>query len=314
MKKRWKFWIALVIGVVLAAQLAACGQSSAQKEEPKTEEAASVEEAAEEEAAPEAEEETEEPAAESEAEPEEEASSAEEAAEEAAEPEAVAESDIEEAAEAAKEAEEEVAEGRYFKLTYMKDGETEYTSDILAAIGAGHLLLRDDGTGEIAFIGNDPEEIEWTDTEIIAEGEPVSYTLTDGVLRIEEGETAMEFTEGDPEETTAPLAPADYDPNSMVGYYKISTVEDEGEVTDASVLELIGMQLFLVLNEDGTGYMDMFDAVINVTWSEDSLAIEGAPIDFEYDAGTLTMDFEGSKMTFVYAGTPDEAPEIETEG
>ena len=42
MKKRWKFWIALVIGVVLAAQLAACGQSSVQKEEPKTEEAASV--------------------------------------------------------------------------------------------------------------------------------------------------------------------------------------------------------------------------------------------------------------------------------
>ena len=217
-------------------------------------------------------------------------------------------------------AEEDGTAGIYRLIGGKFNGEElgEEELELMESMGmSARLTLRDDGTGEIDLFGEESEDLKWDDKEISIEGEGAPYTVEDGKLSIEVGEDKLVFQKMTAEELSngvgsGPLQPGDYDPNTHAGYYKLSTIEENGEVTDAAVLSLVGMEVYLVLNEDNTGWLSLFDEGIALLWDDETLISEDEEeIAYAYDSGTITMESNGTAMTFVYAGTPDEAPAVE---
>ncbi len=201
----------------------------------------------------------------------------------------------------------------YFDKTEASEEEIEMMKSVG---GMMRLVINEDGTGSMEILG-EKTELEWNEKEIIVDGEGAPYTFEDGVLTMGEGENVMAFKKMTAEElendATGPLTPGDYDPDTRAGYYKLATLEQDGEVTDASVLAMVGMEVYLVLNEDNTGMLSLFGVPMELTWDDDVMTMDGEDAEYIYDAGTITMESEGSVLSFVYAGTPDEAPEPEEE-
>ena len=289
MKKRL---LALTMTALLAFGLAACGGSGNAKPETAAPETEAVTEAAEETVV-----ETETAAPETEAITETEAAASETETEAAA---------LEEEA------------GTYYELSFMDDGEgMTVDAETLHRMGAGYILLRDDGTGMIVLIGEDPEELKWDENNIIADGGEVPYTMDGDVLHMEKDGLVMEFTKttwGELNTSPEPVKPAEgYDPDHRQGYYKLVSINNNGEVTDASMLEAFGMSIYMVLNEDGSGNIIMFGEPMKLSWDDSSITIDGEAAEYVYLDGVISIVAQDSTMDFVYAGTPEEAPEPETE-
>ena len=231
-----------------------------------------------------------------------------------------AESAASSAEEQAKDTAEEDGIAGTYKMDENSFGEADMTDEDLEMLkalgGMVRLIIREDGTGAMEAVGQQ-QELEWNEKEIIMDGESVPYTYEKGVLTMGKDSEKIAFQKMTAEELekdkTEPLQPGDYDPDTRAGYYKLSTVEENGEVTDAAVLSAIGMEVYLVLNEDNTGRMSLFDVPTELTWDEKTITMEGEKTEYTYDAGTVTLKEEGTVMTFVYAGTPDEAPEAAAE-
>lgn len=207
--------------------------------------------------------------------------------------------------------------GTYYELSYMDDGNMQVDAETLHRMGAGYLLLRDDGTGVIVLLGDDPEELKWDENYIIANDNKVPYTMNGDVLRLEKDEVAMEFTKttwGELNAAPEPIKPAEgYDPDHRQGYYKLASINADGQITDAAMLEAFGLSFYMVLNEDGSGNMVMFGEQVPLTWDDQSITIDGEAAAYVYMDGVISVVAESNTMDFVYAGTPEEAPEPETE-
>ena len=211
--------------------------------------------------------------------------------------------------------EAESFDGTYYELTYMKDGDQEYDEAILSVVSPGYLVLRNDGTGYIAFnTEEEPQELQWDDTYLIAGDTPIPYTLTDGKLRIEDPESGMvmEFTQKEMTEPTDPESlkdlPIEYDETTRAGYYTLLYVEEDGKVTDARVLAALGMEIYLVLNRDSTGTLVIYSTPTALQWNDDALLIEGDFTPYTYDSGKIVIDSGGSAMCFAYQDIPENAP------
>ena len=207
---------------------------------------------------------------------------------------------------------DEAEEGEYYRISSFKQGDQEYGEDLLSMIGLeAYMILREDGTGILSFDGED-QEIIWTEDAIsIDGGESVPYTRDGDSITVENEDGAMTFTLGEPSEddTPAVLTPAPFDPDTRAGYYKLASMEADGEVTNGAVFEALGMDIFLVMNEDGTGQLCLFGMGVDITWDDDAFTADGESTEYTYDEGSITMESEGSKLVFVYADTPDKAPE-----
>ena len=196
-------------------------------------------------------------------------------------------------------------------LDDMDTGEED--SEMLQAIGGTlHLILREDGTGAMEAMGQE-QELEWNEKEIILDGSGAPYSYKEGVLTVGKGSSAMTFRKLTGKELenagTEPLKPGDYDKDTRAGYYKLSTIEDNGEVTNAQALSAIGQEVYLVLKEDNTGQLFLFDRAIDLTWNDKSITYSGEESEYSYDAGTIILKEKDVVLTLVYAGKPDEAPD-----
>ena len=214
-----------------------------------------------------------------------------------------------------KNTEEDGVPGAY-KIDGMDYGDEEVDEDTKAfmdsMLSSMYLYLYEDGTGAMVIFGAETE-VEWDEKTITIEGEGTPYTLEDRELTIAEDGVSMSFVKMTAEElenidTVGALQPGDYDPNTRAGYYKVSTLEEDGEVMDASVLELIGMEIYLVLNEDNTGRLSLMGTDTELKWDDEVISAEGEKLEYSYDAGTIIVETEDGTITLVYAGKPDEAP------
>ena len=87
------------------------------------------------------------------------------------------------------------------------------------------------------------------------------------------------------------------------GYYKATNVVQNGEELDLNNFFDMGLGFFLVLNEDGSGYLDMMEEKTPLTWDKSNItAGDGEDKDeqaYSYDNGTISMETKGTSMTFV---------------
>ena len=105
-----------------------------------------------------------------------------------------------------------------------------------------------------------------------------------------------------PKETEAPAVE-----DTVVGYYKATSIlgdDGNGGTFDmVALLEAFGMKMFLVLNEDGTGYLDSAGEQSELRWEGNHLIVtndegEEERPEFVYADGVITFEEDDTKMTF----------------
>lgn len=85
--------------------------------------------------------------------------------------------------------------------------------------------------------------------------------------------------------------------NPAVGTWKLTGLF-EGEEDYSAYLAMLGMDLTIVLNEDGTGTMEMMGEKLDITWADGKIMNEGESLSFSVDGDTLTISEEGERMVF----------------
>lgn len=85
------------------------------------------------------------------------------------------------------------------------------------------------------------------------------------------------------------------------GYYKATeSIGADGKREDMSELEALGMAYYLVLEADGTGYMEMLGEKTPLQWSGSTITDdEGNASGFHYADDQIMLEGESSKMIFV---------------
>ena len=98
------------------------------------------------------------------------------------------------------------------------------------------------------------------------------------------------------------------DPTPFVGSWELCEMESDGEVTSSDDLEqirnLLGIFVYLDLNEDGTLALDVFGEMLDGTWEPTGATtaagtFNGQDCEITLADGRLTLAQEGASMTFV---------------
>ena len=93
---------------------------------------------------------------------------------------------------------------------------------------------------------------------------------------------------------------------AWVGTWDLVEMEENGQVTGSEDLEMLrslGLDVYLELSEDGKGALVLFGEAMNGTWeaksaTEASFTYEGQTIEMKIADSKLTMEQNGSKLTF----------------
>ena len=90
------------------------------------------------------------------------------------------------------------------------------------------------------------------------------------------------------------------DHEDLIGTFKlISMTGDDTSPEDIEMMESLGIRCLLVLEADGTGSMDMFGEIQDITWDDDYIYSDGRPADYAFRWGELTISDGDNAMTFV---------------
>lgn len=96
------------------------------------------------------------------------------------------------------------------------------------------------------------------------------------------------------------------------GYYEIFSVDEGGETLSRSDFEDMDWTIFLQLNDDGTGVLDMDDGdVTELTWKDGSINDGTGDISYVLAGGMLTLDLSDDTGPFVMIFKKGAAPEAE---
>lgn len=92
----------------------------------------------------------------------------------------------------------------------------------------------------------------------------------------------------------------------FVGTWEIIRMVENGEETseeDLATLKTFGLNVYLTLNEDGTGAVELFGENLDGTWTatkagQATFTLEDQDVAMTLNDGQLTMEQEGSSLTF----------------
>ena len=112
--------------------------------------------------------------------------------------------------------------------------------------------------------------------------------------------------------------------DSIAGTYVLDSMEVDGEKISGEDLADIGFDpetCYIVLNKDGTGTVCLDGDIAEIEWDDETLTAEGDSIEYTIKNGKLTIEIEGSTMTFkktskkISSEKPKEPeePEVQTE-
>lgn len=96
--------------------------------------------------------------------------------------------------------------------------------------------------------------------------------------------------------------------NDMVGYYKIVEMEQEGEDM-SSYIELLednDLGVYLVIEEDGEGYIDMAGETSDLEWDKKTISVDGEEQEYTYKKGKITLESEEDEIKMVFEKMSDK--------
>ena len=85
------------------------------------------------------------------------------------------------------------------------------------------------------------------------------------------------------------------------GKYELTGIVSKGSQTEAEDIKLLndtGMTCALILNEDGSGTLDLFGEEKALTWNEETITVDGKAYSYTYKDGTLVVIRGDSSLTF----------------
>lgn len=93
---------------------------------------------------------------------------------------------------------------------------------------------------------------------------------------------------------------------AWIGTWDLVEMEENGEITgadDLKALKELGLEVYLELNEDGSGALVLFGEGMKGAWeaksaTEGIFTIEGQTVNMTIADSKLTMEQSGSKLTF----------------
>ncbi len=102
---------------------------------------------------------------------------------------------------------------------------------------------------------------------------------------------------------------------AWIGTWNLYEMEDSGKVTSASDIEqlrALGLDVNLVLNEDGKGSLVLFGESTDGTWeaksaTEGTLTMQNQNVNMKIADSKLTIEQEGTKMTFTKGSSSSAA-------
>ena len=100
--------------------------------------------------------------------------------------------------------------------------------------------------------------------------------------------------------------------DGMAGYYPASRMYDDEMELPAEMIEMVGMEMYIVLEEGGAGYIVIGDGtetqVTDFEWDEKtkSFSAEDESLDsnMKYEDGMITFEFEGTMVEFSKSDEP----------
>ncbi len=96
--------------------------------------------------------------------------------------------------------------------------------------------------------------------------------------------------------------------DDMVGYYKIVEMEQEGEDM-SSYIELLednDLGVYLVIEEDGEGYIDMAGETSDLEWDKKTISVDGEEQEYTYKKGKITLENEEEEIKMVFEKMSDK--------
>ena len=97
--------------------------------------------------------------------------------------------------------------------------------------------------------------------------------------------------------------------SSIAGYYKVKSIlMGEEEINIADMAAMYGaseddLNMGIMLNEDGTGYLSVYGETLNVTWDDKSIIVDGETTNYTLKGDELRLEIPGEgSMSFVRAG------------
>ncbi|MCR5093379.1 MAG: hypothetical protein K6B72_05345 [Lachnospiraceae bacterium] len=96
--------------------------------------------------------------------------------------------------------------------------------------------------------------------------------------------------------------------NDMVGYYKIVEMEQEGEDMSSYIelLEENDLGVYLVIEEDGEGYIDMAGETSDLEWDKKTISVDGEEQEYTYKKGKITLESEEDEIKMVFEKMSDK--------
>ncbi|MCR5735787.1 MAG: hypothetical protein K6G22_14365 [Lachnospiraceae bacterium] len=220
------------------------------------------------------------------------------------------------------------AAGYYRLLSMVEDGEEDAGMAEMGKLGIYmYMVLNEDGTGYYDF-AEDKTNMAWDEKYFWDpeddETEKSEYVYENGKIYVSGDDTEMEFIKLTDEEKDYYLengSAIDYDKlmenedamntifggsevtddnDGPAGYYKMTVyIEDGKDSEDYAMLYEMGAYMYLVLNEDGTGVMDLLGDADDLEWDETMITFEDTePSEYTYEDGKITIEEDETKMVF----------------
>ena len=98
------------------------------------------------------------------------------------------------------------------------------------------------------------------------------------------------------------------------GFYKLIELEEDGEPVapeDLELMESLGLKIYLKVNEDHSGYLNIFGEKSELSFDENNITLEGESVPYTFDGTTISIEKDGSKMVFTETEPIDEEEDID---
>ncbi len=84
---------------------------------------------------------------------------------------------------------------------------------------------------------------------------------------------------------------------TAAGTWKLTGMTQDGQ-DYSQYLSMLGMEITMVLNDDGTGTMEAMGEKVDVTWDANGITSQGETIPYTLDGDKLIMAQDGAEMIF----------------
>ncbi len=204
----------------------------------------------------------------------------------------------------------------YYKLIKAKNGDDEYTEEQIAQMEEGgfyfYIIVNEDGTA-VMYQSTLRYDFRWDETSFteIESNEPAAYTLEGDLLTLSVDPVVYVFRRSNEEPPVIEdETPGELTHTERAGYYVLTGGKESGTELSKELLDTffeLGMKFFIVLEPEGTGFINVFGDESEIQWDDEKLYSFGSGITYSIENDVLTFGTDENNQYFL-ARSSEEIP------